>query len=189
MTQRIVLDGVEIAWDVWGDPNAPTLVICHGYGGTAHNFVEPIAALAADWRVIAYDQRGHGLSENLGELAGYSADQLSADLNALIEATCLAPVTVVGHSLGGRVALGALLARPELYRSLILSDTTAWSFRPENEVFRNLIGAVFESFDPAAGAAKPRRSLDRRRAWSKRGPRQSGRRVQKNSWRWPTRTH
>ena len=151
LSQRIILNGVEIAWDSVGEPDAPTLLICHGYGGSAHNFAVQAEALAASWRVIAYDQRGHGQSEKLGELDGYTADLLSADLNALVEAVGGGPVTVLGHSLGGRVALGALLARPELYRSLILSDTTAWSFRPENEVFRDLIGAVFESFDPAAG--------------------------------------
>jgi 2-succinyl-6-hydroxy-2,4-cyclohexadiene-1-carboxylate synthase len=57
-------------------------------------------------------------------------------------------VTLLGHSLGGRVALGAVLARPDLYRSLVLQDTTAWSFAPADETFRALIAGIFESFDP-----------------------------------------
>jgi pimeloyl-ACP methyl ester carboxylesterase len=151
LSQRIAVNGIELAWDSWGDPDAPTIVLCHGYGGSAHGFSLQIESLAERWRVVAFDQRGHGRSGRTGELAGNSADELSADLNALVEAIGRPPVTVLGHSLGGRVALGAVLARPDLYRSLVLQDTTAWSFAPTDEAFRDLIAGIFESFDPAVG--------------------------------------
>lgn len=151
LSQRIAVNGIELAWDEWGDPDAATIVLTHGYGGSAQSFFLQIDSLAEHWRVVAFDQRGHGLSGRTGELAGNSADELSADLNALVEAVGLPPVTVLGHSLGGRVALGAVLARPDLYRSMILQDTTAWSFAPTDEAFREMIAGIFESFDPAVG--------------------------------------
>jgi pimeloyl-ACP methyl ester carboxylesterase len=65
------------------------------------------------------------------------------------------PVDLLGHSLGGRVALGATLARPDLIRSLILEDTSAWSFLSKDESVRTLISAFMEAFDPANGMPAP----------------------------------
>ena len=66
-----------------------------------------VDALAADRRVVTLDHRGHGHSTKTGRLDGYTIEQLSADLAALLEAVGGGPVDLLGHSMGGRVVMGA----------------------------------------------------------------------------------
>ncbi|MBS1226777.1 MAG: hydrolase [Proteobacteria bacterium] len=91
---------------VWGDEdngNAPTIFMLHGWGDTGASFQFVVDALAGNWRVIAPDWRGFGLSQ-WNDGAYCFADYL-ADLDALLEHySPNAPVRVAGHSLGGIVA-------------------------------------------------------------------------------------
>jgi 2-succinyl-6-hydroxy-2,4-cyclohexadiene-1-carboxylate synthase len=154
MAQRTVVNGVELAWDEWGAGPGPTLVLCHGYTGSALDFslqVEALAAGPGDRRVVTLDQRGHGRSTKCGDLASYSIEILVADLIAFIEAVGPGPVDLLGHSMGGRVALGVVLARPDLIRSLVLMDTSAWSFIPPDESIAQLMAKYMEAFDPSRG--------------------------------------
>jgi 3-oxoadipate enol-lactonase len=77
-------------------------------------------ALATEWRVTAYDLRGHGLSETTP--AGYTSAEMAADFAALHEALELQPAYLVGHSFGGVVALHAATLYPERVKGVILSD-------------------------------------------------------------------
>jgi pimeloyl-ACP methyl ester carboxylesterase len=53
--------------------------------------------------------------------------------------------------MGGRVVMGLVLARPDLVRSLILMDTSAWSFLPPDKEIRDLVHGFINAFDPAGG--------------------------------------
>jgi pimeloyl-ACP methyl ester carboxylesterase len=151
--ETFYVNGVDLAWSERGRSSAgtPTLVLCHGYTGSSHDFALEVDALAADRRVVTFDQRGHGHSTGTGHLDGYTIEQLSADLADFIDAVGEGPVDLLGHSMGGRVVMGLVLARPDLVRSLILMDTSAWSFLPPNEEIRALVHGFIEAFDPAAG--------------------------------------
>ena len=147
------VNGVDLAWSEQGRgaPGTPTLVLCHGYTGSAHDFALEIDALATDRRVVTLDQRGHGHSTKTGHLEGYTIDQLIADLAGFLDGVGEGPVDLLGHSMGGRVVLGLVLARPDLVRSLILMDTSAWSFLPPDKEIRSLVHGFITSFDPAGG--------------------------------------
>jgi pimeloyl-ACP methyl ester carboxylesterase len=151
--QSIHVHGVDLAWSERGKGPAqtPTLVLCHGYTGSSLDFALAIDALAADRRVVTLDQRGHGHSTKTGRLDGYTIEQLSSDLAEFIEAVGEGPVDLLGHSMGGRVVMGLVLARPDLVRSLILMDTSAWSFLPQDKAIRDLVHGFINSFDPAGG--------------------------------------
>jgi pimeloyl-ACP methyl ester carboxylesterase len=144
--------GVDLAWSERGSPaGRPTLVLVHGYTGSSHDFSLQVDALAADRRVLTIDHRGHGLSTKTGHLDGYTIEQLSADLTALLEAVGEGPVDLLGHSMGGRVVMGLVLARPDLVQSLILMDTSAWSFLPPDKEIRDLVHGFINAFAPAGG--------------------------------------
>lgn len=149
--QRFAVNDVALAWDRWGDGPGEELVLCHGYTGSSFDFALQIPGLAHDRPVWALDHRGHGLSTKTATLAGYNIDQLTSDFIACAEAGAAAPFHLLGHSMGGRIALGVVLARPDLVRSLILMDTTAWAFSPADPDLAKLITDFMAKFDPTRG--------------------------------------
>jgi len=98
----------------WERGEGPPLLLIHGYGGAAWNFSE-LAPLLPGHRLLIPDLPGHGASAPLpssASLGGY-ADALAATLPG--------PVDVLGHSLGGVVALRLAERRPDLVRSIVLA--------------------------------------------------------------------
>ncbi|MFL4949931.1 alpha/beta fold hydrolase [Streptomyces sp. MMS24-I31] len=106
-------DGARLHVEVHGpvdDPGAPAVVLAHGWTCSTAFWAAQIRDLAADHRVIAYDQRGHGRSP---ASRACSTDALADDLEAVLAAT-LAPgekAVIAGHSMGGMTVMAAA-ARP-----------------------------------------------------------------------------
>ncbi|WP_018601266.1 alpha/beta fold hydrolase [Mycobacterium sp. 155] len=101
-------DGVRLHAQVFGPPDGQPIVLAHGITCAIRVWAHQIADLAADYRVIAYDHRGHGHSETPRGRHGYSLNHLAADLDAVLAAT-LAPgerAVIAGHSMGG-IAISA----------------------------------------------------------------------------------
>jgi pimeloyl-ACP methyl ester carboxylesterase len=158
--ERFAVNGVELAWGQWGHPGQsangaegdPPLVLCHGFTGSTIDFSLQIPALAERRRVVALDQRGHGRSTACGNVESYTLELLASDLHAFMEAVGGGePVDLLGHSMGGAVSLVAALARPDLVRSLVLMDTSAWTFQFPDEAVRNMVQGFITKFDPARG--------------------------------------
>ncbi|WP_028804868.1 alpha/beta fold hydrolase [Streptomyces sp. 142MFCol3.1] len=103
-------DGARLHVEVHGPEDAPTVVLAHGWTCSTAFWAAQIRDLAADHRVVAYDQRGHGRSP---ASAVCSTEALADDLEAVLAAT-LAPgqkAVLAGHSMGG-MTLMAASARP-----------------------------------------------------------------------------
>jgi pimeloyl-ACP methyl ester carboxylesterase len=149
-SQTVHVNGADLAWSERGN-GAPGLVLCHGFTGSSHDWALQVDALSSQRRVVTLDQRGHGHSTKFGTLDDYSIEQLASDLVGFIEAVGGPPVDLLGHSMGGRVVMTAVLERPELVRSLILMDTSAWSFQPPDEGMRKMVTDFVAAFDPARG--------------------------------------
>ena len=100
-------DGIHLVGDVGGDPSCATVVLMHGGGQTRHSWSgAQLALVAAGYRVINFDARGHGES-------GWSPDGLytlslrARDLEAVLQGV-ESPVALVGASMGGATALFAV---------------------------------------------------------------------------------
>ncbi|MFI1976715.1 alpha/beta fold hydrolase [Streptomyces wedmorensis] len=107
-------DGSRVHVEVYGPEGAPAVVLAHGWTCSIAFWAEQIRSLAADHRVIAYDQRGHGRSPAPGP-GGYSTTALADDLEAVLAAT-LGPgerAVLAGHSMGGMTIMAAA-GRPGL---------------------------------------------------------------------------
>ncbi|MER5738720.1 MULTISPECIES: alpha/beta hydrolase [unclassified Streptomyces] len=101
-------DGAALHAEAYGPEGAPAVVLAHGWTCSISFWAEQIRALAADHRVIAYDQRGHGRSP-VPAPGGYSTTALADDLEAVLAAT-LGPgerAVVAGHSMGGMTIMAA----------------------------------------------------------------------------------
>jgi pimeloyl-ACP methyl ester carboxylesterase len=101
------------------------LVLVHGYSGSSLDWADVVAPLARGRSVVTFDQRGHGESPNTGDAATYTFDQLVADAAQLFDRLELERFDLLGHSMGGIVAMRYAVHHPERVRSLILMDTAA----------------------------------------------------------------
>lgn len=100
-------DGTRLHTKVFGPDDGYPIVLAHGIACAIWVWAYQIADLATDYRVIAFDHRGHGCS-GIPPRGGYSLDHLASDVDAVLEAT-LAPgerAIIAGHSMGG-VAIAA----------------------------------------------------------------------------------
>lgn len=100
----------------------PAFVLVHGFTGSKLDFQDQLSNFDDLRRSIAYDQRGHGESSNQPP---YTFEAMVADLVGLLDALRIDRCDLLGHSLGGMVALRAVLAHPERFDSLLLMDTAA----------------------------------------------------------------
>jgi pimeloyl-ACP methyl ester carboxylesterase len=99
--------------------NGPPVVALHGLLGRARNLQGIGRALEARHAVWLADLRNHGASPWSDEMS-YAA--MAADVAAVIEREAMGPVTLIGHSMGGKVAMTLALTRPELVARLIVVD-------------------------------------------------------------------
>ncbi|WP_371478433.1 alpha/beta fold hydrolase [Kitasatospora sp. NBC_00315] len=102
-------DGTLLNVQVYGRPDAPTVLLAHGWTCSIAFWAPVLHRLASDHRVVAYDQRGHGGSEIPREAAAYSTRALADDLEAVLLATVPAGerALLAGHSMGGMTIMAA----------------------------------------------------------------------------------
>jgi pimeloyl-ACP methyl ester carboxylesterase len=138
---KLGVGGIEVEVEEAGaGPRA--FVLVHGFTGSRDDFREQLAPLSELGRTIALDQRGHGGSTNSGRAEHYTVDQLVQDLAGALDALGLPRVDLLGHSLGGVVALHFTLRHPERVASLVLMDTSPRPIRlPLSETARAAIAA------------------------------------------------
>ena len=125
-------DGASIYIEEKGPQSPSGVVFVHGSALRTDLWHYQMSAFPGR-RLVFYDMRGHGLSQPLGE-EEYSVRTLARDLEAVIDDCNLKEVVVVGHSVGGMVALELASSRTELLGSavkgLVLVNTT---YRPPME--------------------------------------------------------
>lgn len=118
--RRVDAHGVALAVHEWGAPDAPPVLLVHGALDFARTF-DVFAPLIADagFRVVAYDQRGHGDSDHAA-LYGWVADE--RDLLMVADATTRQPMPVIGHSKGGSLLIHAIEALPHRFTRFACID-------------------------------------------------------------------
>jgi pimeloyl-ACP methyl ester carboxylesterase len=112
--------GLRVAVHEWGDADAPPFFLVHGgmdFARTYDVFAPKIAA--AGWRVVSWDQRGHGDSEHAA-LYGWDADL--RDAMAVFDSVTDEPAPVLGHSKGGSLMIQLADAQPYRFSHVINID-------------------------------------------------------------------
>ena len=121
-SRQTVVRRLRFHFTEWGPPDAPPILLLHGTNQSSHSWDLVSLALAHSYHVFALDQRGHGDSEWSREL-DYSTAAMADDAAAFANDRKLDRPIVIGHSMGGRVALLAALRYPDLVRALVLVDS------------------------------------------------------------------
>lgn len=121
MSETIKANNLEINYRLDGPNDAPVVMLSNSLMSNYTMWDAQMDALTQTYRVLRYDQRGHGGTETTP--GPYTITQLTKDANALIEALGLGPVHFVGLSMGGFTAQMLAVLHPENVRSLSLCDT------------------------------------------------------------------
>ncbi|MDP6352983.1 MAG: 3-oxoadipate enol-lactonase [Alphaproteobacteria bacterium] len=163
---RITANGVGIGYRLDGPEDAPVVCLSNSLASNMTMWAPQVAALAADYRVLRYDTRGHGTSEAVP--GPYSIAMLAEDLLALFSELGIARAHFVGLSLGGMIGQWLAAHHGEVLASAALCSTTsrvppemapAWDERvatAEGAGMAALVEPTIERwFSPAFVAAEP----------------------------------
>ena len=166
----LVNDGLRFHLVDWGNPDKPTILFLHGVGLTARTWDLVCLGLRQDFHCLALDQRGHGDSDWSAD-GDYGTEALCADVRGLVKQLELDRFLLVGHSMGGMVALSYAVAEAATLRGLVMVDSApgernsapaaAPTSPPPNRVFDFMSGPAeldsVEAFVERAMAFNPAR--------------------------------
>ena len=124
MTTRVLAmpSGLRVRLLEAGPANGAPLILVHGWGACVYTFRHAVPAFAgAGRRVLAFDLRGHGLSDKPVGRGKYTSDAIRDDLRDFMDAAGVERADLLGHSLGGGAALHFALAYPKRIGRLVLA--------------------------------------------------------------------
>lgn len=115
---KIMANGISMNYELVGSGKCLTLI--HGVGDNLNAWFNQVPAFSQRYRVLTYDVRGHGQTElPVGEI---TSELLVDDLYAILKALKISETFLLGHSLGGAIALQFTPTYPEMVKALILSN-------------------------------------------------------------------
>lgn len=122
-------DGVRIHYRDQGNPDGPAIILLHGNSASLQTWEPVVALLADDYRIITYDQPGHGLTGPSAD-EDYSASGLMKALDAVSAAAGVDRFILGGNSMGGWMSWRYAVERPERVEALILMDASGMPLLP-----------------------------------------------------------
>lgn len=117
------LGDIRLHYRLDGDPEGAPVVFAHALGTDLRLWDDLLPHLPAGLRILRADMRGHGLSD--APAGPYAMGTLVRDLERLIDHLGMRDIVLVGLSIGGMIAQGLAVKRPDLVRGLVLSNTAA----------------------------------------------------------------
>ena len=147
--------GASVRYLVGG--SGPPIVLVHGLGGAASNWLRIAPALvAAGWRVIVPELPGHGGSEPFPEAP--TLDSFAEAVVAVLEHEHAVPAPWIGHSFGGLVGLRAAVRRPDAVLGLVLAAAAGISSATRTSELMVTCDRARPAAAPRDAAPQPRRA-------------------------------
>ena len=130
------METIDLAFEELGSPDNSPLIIMHGFFASSRNWRQVAEKLAVKFHVYVLDMRNHGASPH-HPVMDYPS--MAADLLQFMDARGLITASLLGHSMGGKVAMWFALNYPERMDKLIVADIAPISYQ---HCFNNLIQAL-----------------------------------------------
>jgi pimeloyl-ACP methyl ester carboxylesterase len=147
MLDRVIqANGLALHYVEWGSPTGKPLVLLHGLTGHARTWDRLAADMHREYRVLALDQRGHGDSDRAPD-GDYGVQTMAADLGAFADALGLRVFTLLGLSMGGRVAIAYAGAHPDRVERLVIVDIGPEIHLPGLERIRAMMAGSAERIE------------------------------------------
>lgn len=127
---NLFLNNLMVCYTDDGPDDAPVLIFIHGFPLNKSMWDKQLKAFKQQYRVIAYDVRGHGESES-GDTSIFSMENFAHDLIYFMDALKIDKASLCGLSMGGYIALNAIENYPHRFESLVLCDTSCFPDTPE----------------------------------------------------------
>ncbi len=118
--RRVTVGQLTLSVAFAGDEDAPPVVFLHGISSRHDTWRPVVDALAADYRLVMWEARGHGDSDH--PAAGYLLADYASDLTGLLAALEIERPAIVGHSLGGMIAMTWAVDHQATARAIVLED-------------------------------------------------------------------
>jgi 3-oxoadipate enol-lactonase len=116
-------NGIQVNYELHGREGAPWLTLSHSLACSVRMWDPQIAALKDEYRILAYDTRGHGASE--APKGAYTLELLADDLFLLLKQLKIGRTHFCGLSMGGMIGQTFALKYPGVFQTLTLADTTS----------------------------------------------------------------
>lgn len=121
------------------------VVFLHSFSGNSAHWTAQLAHLRPERRAVAFDLRGHGRSEAPRDLAKYSIEAMAGDVAAVVDTLGLDRVVLVGHSIGGAVAIAFATAHPDRVAGLLLVGAPG---KVPDEQASQILAAIEADYEP-----------------------------------------
>uniref|UniRef100_A0A9J8DIW2 Serine hydrolase like n=2 Tax=Cyprinus carpio TaxID=7962 RepID=A0A9J8DIW2_CYPCA len=121
----------EMRGQVWGPSNGRPVLCLHGWADNSGTFSTLIPLLPKDWRFVAIDFPGHGLSSHRPDGCLYTFPLYVADVRRVVEALQWKQFSIIGHSMGNALY-------PEMVDAVVLLDTYGFLPTQMTDMFKNM---------------------------------------------------
>ena len=120
----VTIRGQRIHVEMEGSEQLPVIIFLHGFTGSTSTWSDVRSHFKGSYRTVAVDLTGHGKTSIPEEPIRYAMEEQLADLDALFTELRLESFTLVGYSMGGRIALGYTIHYPHKVKALILESAS-----------------------------------------------------------------
>ncbi len=112
------------SYELRGDENLPVLQILHGFIGSSQKWSNCIQNVQADCRCLVIDMPGHGKSIDLPDESWYTFDMTTQLILNLLKKLHINRYSILGYSMGGRIALNRVLRNPQYFNKAVIESAT-----------------------------------------------------------------
>ncbi len=129
---------MKLHFKKYGDAGEP-LIILHGLFGMLDNWHQLAQRFSSNYTVYTLDLRNHGNSPHESSM---SYEEMAADINEFVEDHLLDKVHLLGHSMGGKVAMQVAADYPGILHKLIIADIAPKAYPPGHQVYFNALKSI-----------------------------------------------